>query len=376
MGIKFNDPRLYVKGIGEAYMRDPGTGQITYYSDKFQEGQINPTYDDGEISAGLGNALATMIPTNSRVAVNFTAADFNLFAKGASVGASFTYGAPVPVCQTVTATDAALKIDVSEGTPVKGLGMNSVICYVQEVGAASSIAQGGVAYEISPLDGAVSGFAATAGTTYKVWYYVSRANAQIATIGSNMNGKVQHFTATFAIYSNVNTKTLEGTRWGTLYVIVPNLKLSAGGSTIDGNQTGNTTTGIIGQALMYDEETISDLCDDCANAGSPMAYYMVVPCDTTSGIQALALIGGVIIVPKGGTAQADFRLVMQGNSLAVPDQAFMSYEMTTAITGVSVSNTGLLTATAEAAGDGELTATYTNGAVSFKVPANVTVTEA
>ena len=375
MGIKFTDPRLYVKGIGEAYMRDPTTGNITYYSDKFQEGQINPTYDDGEISAGLGSALATMIPTNSRVSVNFTAADFDLYAKAASVGATLGYGAPVLVCQTVTAASAALAIDVTQGPPVANVGRSNTICYVQQVGAGSPLAQGGVAYSINAATGAVSGFNATAGTQYKVWYYISRANAQMATISSNMNGKVQHFTAAFAVYSNVNTRTLEGTRWGTLYVVVPSLKLSAGGSTIDGNQTGNTTTGIIGQALMYDEETISASCDECANAGSPMAYYIVVPCDNTSGLQGLALVGGVLTVQTGTTHTInEFRLVSANGSLIVPDPALMSYTLSGAPEGTSV--TGSVLAAGATAGDGEITGTWSSGGESFSAVANLSIVSA
>lgn len=371
--LKFTDTRLYVKGVGEAYLRDPSTGDITYYSDKFSEGQITPSQDEGEIAAGLGNGLAAMIPTNSRVQVSFTAADFDLRAKSMSVGASLGYGAPVMVCQTVVASGASLAIDTANGTPVANVGMSKTICYVQEVGAASPVEHDGVAYEIDPTSGAVSDFSATAGKTYKVWYFVSRANAQMATLTSNMNGKVQHFTATFAIYSNVNTETRAGTRWGTLYVVVPSLKLTAAGSAIDGNQTSNTTTGIIGQALMYDEETVSANCDNCAEVAAPMAYYIVVPCDTQSGIEGLALIGGIISVPQGGSVQPNFKLVVNGNNLVPVDQAFMSYEMTTAITGVSVSATGLVTASDTAIGDGELTATYSNGGQTFSIPVNVTV---
>ena len=360
MGIKFTDPRLYVKGIGSAVMRDPGSGDITYYSDKFQNGQITPSADAGEINAGLGNGLATMISTNARVAVNFTAADFNLFAKSAAVGSNVTYGAPVLVCQMVTADSAVLKVDVSEGTPVAGLGMSKAVGYVQIAGAAAPLAQTGTAYEIDAATGEVKGYNAVIGTTYKVWYFASRANAQLAPLTSNMNGKVQHFTAEFAVYCNVNTNTLEGTRWGTLYCVVPNLKLSVDGAALNGDQTSNTTTGIVGQSLMYDEEVISDKCDACGDAGSVMAYYLLVPCDGTIGITGLALVGGVLTVAAGSThAINEFRLVMDDTSLAIPDAAKMSYELVDAPTGTSV--TGSVITAGETAGDCTIKATYTEG---------------
>ena len=57
-----------------------------------------------------------------------------------------------------------------------------------------------------------------------------------------------------------------------------------------------------------------------------------------------------------------------------PDPAFMSYELTTAPTGVQVDKSGVLTATASATGDGELTGTYTDGSTTFTLAVNVTVT--
>lgn len=371
--IRFSDKKLFLKGTAEAILIDKATGNIRYYSDKFQTANVQASVTMGEIRGGLGNAIVAMLPSDAGLTVEFNAADFRLEAKAMQAGAALSFGAPVMVCQTVNATDATLKIDVSEGTPVQALGMSGVYAWVQEIGAASLIAQGGTAYTLSPLDGTVNGFAASAGKNYKVTYFVNRENAQVATVTTALDPFIGYFMAAMAVYSNAGGATNEGTREGTLYVIVPSLKLGANAGVV-GDQTTPDTTSMSGQAIAYDDDTITEGCDGCAGAGNPLAYYVYVPCDTTSGIQALALIGGVISVPKGGSTQAEFRLVMQGNSLAMPDQAFMSYEMTTPVEGVSVSNTGLLTATGEAAGDGELTATYTNGAVTFKVPANVTVT--
>lgn len=372
--ITFTDSRLYLKGIGSALLKDRATGNIVYQSDKFQSGSITPSADMGEITAGLGSGIATMISSNARVAVEFTAADFSLFAKAAEVGAAVTYGAPAPTCQTVAATGASLTIDVSGGTPVPALGQNEALCYVLEVGAAAPVATAGVAYPIS-ADGTISGFTATSGKTYKVWYHVSRANAQLATLRSIMDGRVLDFTAEFAVYSNVNTTTLSGNRVGTFYVHIPLLKLQPGG-TVNGDQTTADTTVITGQALMDESGVVSAECEDCGNAGSVMAYYAYIPCDTTTGIVGLALVGGVVSVPQGGSTQANFKLVMADGSLATPDQAKMTYTMTTAITGVSVNASGVVSATASATGDGEVLATYTDSSLSLTCPANVSVVSA
>ena len=54
--IRFTDSRLYAKGIGEAICTDKTTGQILYFSNKFQTGNVTPSVTIGEIRAGLGNA--------------------------------------------------------------------------------------------------------------------------------------------------------------------------------------------------------------------------------------------------------------------------------------------------------------------------------
>lgn len=372
MSLAFTDPRLYVKGIGAAYLRNTQSMNVVYYSNKFTTGQVTPSNDNGEISAGIGNTIATMIPTNGRIAVNFTAADFDLFVKSASVGGTLESGAPVPVCQTVTATGETLTIDVTDGTPVRGIGMSDIICYVQEVGAASPVAEGGVAYALNATSGAVSGFAATSGKQYKVTYFVSRANARLAIIDGDMNGAVLHFTAEFAVYANVNPTTRQGTRWGTLYVVIPYLKLTADGAALDGDQTNNTTTGIVGQALSYDSEIVAADCDACGSALPPLGYYLLVPCDTTAGVDGLVMVGGVLTVAKSSTHVIDdFRLVVNGSDLAIPDNALMTYNLTGAPSGTSVD--GATITTGATTGDGEITATYTDGDTTLTCVANLSV---
>ncbi len=375
MSLSFTDESLYVKGIGAAYLRDPASGNVVYYSNKFQTGQITPSADNGEIAAGLGNTLATMLPTNGRIAVSFTAADFDLFVKSSSVGGTLEYGAPVPVCQTVTATGAELTIDVTDGAPVANIGMSEIICYVQEVGTASPIATGGVAYPIDATTGTVTGFTATSGNQYKVTYFVSRANARLATLDGDMNGSVLHFTAEFAVFANVNPSTLQGTRWGTLYAIIPSLKLTADGAALDGDQTSNTTTGIMGQALGYDSDVVTADCDTCGTPAAPLGYYLLVPCDRTSGIEGIvAQLGGVISVPVSSTYQVRPRVVVNGE-LGNANPTDFTYALSGAPNGTSVSASGLITS-GTTAGDGELTVTAAVDGETYTDTVNLSVVSA
>lgn len=373
--IRFTDSRLYAKGIGEAICTDKTTGQILYFSNKFQTGNVTPSVTIGEIRAGLGNAIATTLPSDASVNVEFTAADFNLWAKAAQMGAMLQHNAPVMVCQTITAADTSLSIDLKEGTPVAQKGFSKIFCYVQEVGAASPVATGGVAYDINPADGAVSGFTATVGKTYKVFYFVNKATAQIATITTAMDPKVVHFIATVAVFStSAGSSQNEGTRVGTLYIIIPSLKFGANGG-ITGDQTNNDTTSLSGQAIAYDPDVITDGCDECTGAGSDLAYYIYQPC--ASGEEEIegvvANIGGISL-PVSTTYQMQPRIAMKNGELVKGDANTFTYTATGAPDGTTVgANTGLITAGATA-GDFTVEVSYTAGESTFKDTCEVEVT--
>lgn len=372
--ISFTDPRLYVKGTCSAILMDKSTGDIKYFSDKFQTGNLATSVTAGEIRAGLGNGIAAIIPSDSALNVEFTAADFNLFAKMAQVGGTLNYNAPAMTCQVVEAEGTSLKVDVTEGVPVAQLGFSEVRCYVQEVGAASPIGVYGTAYPIS-AGGEVMEFTATAGKKYKVWFCVNKASAQVGTVPSFIDPAVYHFTAQMAVYTNkTGGDRNSGTRTGWLYVIVPSLKLGGTGGGVVGDQSNNDTTSISGQAIISDSDVISETCEDCGG-GNVYAYYVYVPDDAAEAIAGLAIVGGVISLTAGTTAQVPVKFVMQNGELVTPNYPDLTYEMTTAIAGTTVSNAGVITA-GTTAGDGELKITYSGGKEPVTVVANVSVTTA
>lgn len=372
--ITFTDKKLYLKGTAEAILINKATGDIEYYSDKFTTANYQTSVTMGEIRAGLGNGIAAILPSDAAVNVNFTAADFSLAAKAMQVGAARTFGAPVMTCKTVTASGTSLSITVTDGTPVAAPGMASPICWVQEVGAESPIVTGGTAYAISAA-GAISGFTATNGKQYKVTYFVNRANAEMATITTAMDPAVCYFMSAMAVYSNAGGTANEGTRVGTLFAIVPSLKLGADGG-VTGDQTTADSTNLSGQAIAYDEEIISAGCDDCAGAGNDLAYYIYVPCDVTTGIEGIVgVLGGAVSFKKSTTYQLHPYVVVNGKlSRAVPPTNF-TYSVA-ATTSVSVgASTGLLTATSTA-GSTTCTITYSpdGGTTTFTDIITVTIT--
>lgn len=371
--IRFNDPNLYTRGICSAQFADMTTGDIYFSSNKFQEGNITPSSNSDPLRAGLGNGIATIVESDADIQVNFTQANMDLKTKLAGVGAGVTYNAVAPVCQVVTADSAALKVDVTEGVPAAQYGMSKAVCYVQEVGTASAIAADGIAYGIA-ADGTVSGFTAVSGKQYKVWYFVEKLSAMCGKLTTAMNGKVGLFTAQMAVYSNVNAKTNEGTRWGWLYVHVP-LKLQADTAVVTGSQSNYDTTAIVGRAISADELVVSGQCEDCS--GSALGWYVLVPdgdADVVTGL--VAAIGGVISVPKSGTAQVRPQAVMANGQLVALNPAKCTYAMTGAPSGTTVGqSTGVITA-GETTGDADMTVTFRYGDKSFTAQCAVSVTEA
>lgn len=368
--INFTDDRLYVKGTCNVICEDVNNGDVLYQSNKMSTGSITPSTSLNEIRAGLGNPIAAMIPSDSQLQVDFDAADFSLWAKGAQLGASVTYSAPVPQCQTVTASGESLSIDVADGIPVAELGQSEAHCYVQEVGAASLLASDGVAYKISAA-GAIEGFTATASKQYKVWYFVQKAAAKKAVISSLIDPKVVRFIAQIAVYSNRGGSS-EGTRVGWLYYTIPFLKLQ-GDATITGDQNNNDTTKISGQAIAYDPDTVSATCSDCDS--STLGYIVYVPDDGAGAIVGLAVVGGVVSLVKSTSKQIPVRLVMVDGSLVVPASysTGFTYTPTSAPSGTTVSAAGVISA-GSTAGDCDCAITYTDGEETFTCEMEISVT--
>lgn len=355
--ISFTDKKLYLKGTCQANLSDPCTGQVIYSSNKFQTGNITTSVTMGEIRAGLGNAVAAILPSDSALNVEFTAADFSLAAKAAQLGAGLSYGAVEPACEVVTATDTTLNVSLLADTPVAQVGYPEPFVYVQTVGETGSMAETGVPYSIG-ADGAITGFTSATGTQYKVFYFKGSTVGQTATISSLMDPRVLHFTAQMPVFSNeACSSETQGTRVGWLYVIVPRLKLGANGGVV-GDQTTADTTSLSGQAVAFDESVVSGECTDCA-AGT-LAYYVYIPDNGADQIVGLAVVGGFVSVSTGGTAQIPVKFVMANGELVTPSDYgnHFGYQAIEAPNGTTVSGAGVVTA-GSTAGDFAVRITYT-----------------
>lgn len=373
--IKFTDPRLYVKGTCQINLADVSTGEIKYFSNKFQTNNIQTSATLDPIRGGYGNPIATIIASDADVKVTAVAADFSLWAKMAQVGGTLSYNATIPACQVVTAEGAALTIDVTDGAPVANYGYSDIFCYVQEAGAGATIAATGTPYPLDAATGAITGFTATTGKQYKVWYWVKKAGAQVGVMSTMFAPGVYHMTAQIAVFSNEGGGGQnEGTRVGWLYYIIPRLKMGAVANLV-GDQTTADTTELSGQALAYDEDVISATCTDCDMPD--LAYYIYAPDDGSSAIAGLAVVGGAVTVQTGATAQIPVKYVMPDGQLVQPVYTALKYTLGAgAPAGTSVSTSGVITA-GSAAGETEVTITYpAEGTAQHTCVANVSVVSA
>lgn len=373
MSIRFTDSGLILKGTATAYLQDTTTNNIVFCDDAFQTANVQTSLTQGEIRGGIGNPIIAMIPSDSSLTVNFVSAHFNLAAKAGQIGAKLTYGAPIMVCQTVVASGTELSIDVTGGVPVAAIGAADPVCFVQEVGASSAIATDGIAYPITAA-GAITGFSATAAKTYKVWYHITRANAQLATVSSLFEPNVYRFTAVMAVYDMAGASgNNQGTHVGNLTVVVPRLKLGGDAGGVTGDQTTADTTSITGQALAYSPTTIDGDCDDCSGGGNPFAYYIYTPCDTTSGIEGIvAQLGGLVEVATSGTYQMRPMAVVSGELVRNIDPADFTYAISSGAVS-TVSASGVISA-ASSAEDAEVTVSYTVGSTTYQDTVNLSVT--
>lgn len=372
--IQFTDKRLYLKGTCAAYLIDPSTGKIRYYTNKAQTANLETSVAMGEIRAGLGNPISAIIPSDSALNVNFTAADFSLFAKGANAGSTLNYSAVVPVCEVVTPKSGvtSLQVTVSDtGVPAAFYGSSKLVCYVQTVGDTSSISDDGEAYTIG-TDGTVADFVATSGKQYKVWYYTNKASAEVIPISTLIDPMILTYVQQMAVYANSTGGESSGTRVGWVYAVVPYLKLG-GNASLTGDQSNADTTSITGQAVAYDDEVVSATCSNCG-AGN-LAYYIYAPDNGSEGVAGLAVVGGTFSVTKSTSAQIPGRLVMENGQLVAPNPtSLIKYAATGAPSGTTVSADGVVSA-GSTTGDFDVTMTYpATGTAQYKNTVSVSVT--
>lgn len=371
LGPLFTDVYRYAKFAEYIRVKDPTNGNIIYFTNKPTTANSNPSVTTGEIRAGVGNGIVAMIPSDTTLGIELEAADFNLKMRAYQAGGKHGFGAPTWTCTTVTASGTSLTVPVATtGTPVAEQGYSAAYCYVQEVGVGSEILSDGVAYAISAA-GAISGFTATSGKTYKVWFHVNSASTEYVTGTSNFDPAVVNLEYGIPVYANQNKANATNNRVGTLVCLYPFFKLNGSGAGVGGSSSNNTTTGISGMAIGEDESVIGATCEPCGDSAPDLFHYLFVPCDGSNKPESMVILGGYVSVPKSGTATIPVYLVVNGQ-LVAPDPAFVTYALSNAPSGTTVSDAGVISA-GSTAGTGTVTVTYTESGATASLTAQGTI---
>ena len=368
MAVQLNKTPYYVKGTVEMWVRDIATGDFIGYTNKINTSNFTSSVNAGEIRAGIGAPIAINIPDSATFSGEVTAADFSLEARQLATGGVLKYNGTAPVMENITATDTTLKVT---GTPVADYGeASSAATYACYVGS------DGVNYGVDPKTKVVQGFTAKEGQTYCVRYFTEMASAQELTIPTAFNPTVARVTIKMAVYGDQGKSAMNGSRIGNLYVHIPRAQFINGDVGVNGSQTEAATTPWSFSALAYDEADVT--CSECALDNSVLGYMVYAPCGTdavTRAVKALAIVGGVITVKQGETAQTPVFYVMENNEVVTPNYSDLTF--TVAEDGGSYASVGEHTGIINGTSAGKATITVTVTAKpTLTATANVTVTAA
>lgn len=365
MAFQKGKPARYAKGFSEASVYDIVTGDLLYWTNKLKTGNTSTSMNDGAIEGGLGNKLLANIPDTIRLTGTFEAADFSLEARGLQMGSTVHYNAKSMVREKITATTTTLTVT---RTPAAAFGQASDAetynCYV---------GNDGVNYGVNPQTKEIQGFTAEVGKEYCVQYYTNILNAESLAIPTNFSPTSGDMVIKTPIYSENGTSAKNSSLAGYLYGFY-RVQFIGGDAGVNGSQTEASTTALNFQAVAYDPVT-GEECADCGGEDSVYGYLTYVPCgdDTLSAVKALAIVGGVITVAEGGTAQTPVYYYMDNGELVTPSYADLTFTSAAVATATVGANTGLITGVA--AGSTTITVTVTKKP-ALTATASVTVTAA
>ena len=365
--ITLGNPNLFVKGMVEAVITDPTTGNIIGYDNVSSESAVTSSVNMGEITGGFGNPLLINIPDTTRITGTLTSQAFSLQQRALTSGGKLSYNGTASFCETITASGTSLTVTKQ---PVKAYGQpasdTNCWCYVREHGKGAHV---GTNYGVNPSSKTVTGFSAISGTQYDVFYFISMASAQVLALPASFNPAVATIRLKYGVYAKQNNSVSNGTLQGYLYFIVPRAQFT-GDAGIGANQTTNSTTSYDWTAVMPDSNMME--CADCGETDSDYAYYIYVPCGgDDASVTGLAVVGGGLSIAEGVTKQIPVVYVMDDGSTVTPDYQEMTYQ--SSATGVaSVNDNGQVTGASAGAATVTITLAKSDG-TKLTTTANVTV---
>lgn len=378
-GFTLGDPNLFVKGMAEVIITDIETGDIIGYDNVASESSVSTEVNMGEITGGIGNPLLISIPDTTRITGTLTSQAFSLVQRGLTTGGKPTFGGIVQRCiSNVSPIGGTLYVPTTASAPTKSYGQASSdtygLCYVREHNATEYVGTNyGISLTVDTNGYAVGGEVALtvdSSKTYDIMYFTSVASAQVLALQTQFAPRVATVSLKYCVYAQQNGGNTNGTLRGYLYFVVPRAQFT-GDAGISASQTENATTSYSWQALMPDSNMID--CEDCGTSDTNYAYYVYIPCgSTTQDVKALAVLGGgVSVVANGAGAQIPVVYYMPDGSTLTPTYTDLTYTKTGS--GFTVSAGGVVSGTS--AGSGTVTISLTANP-TITTTCSVTVTSA
>lgn len=370
--MTLGNPNLFVKGMVEAKITDPTTGNIIGYDNVANESAITSSFNAGEVTGGVGNPVLINIPDSTRITGTLTSQAFSLRQRALMSGGVYSQAnVSVPACKVYTADGTTLTIDT---TPALSRATEQPAsdtygwCYVRPHGSATFTAQN---YGVNLSTGEVQNFEAEVGKQYDVFYYVVSNMAESLELPSSFNPVVASLSLKYCVYAKQNNSVTNGTLQGYLYFIVPKAQFT-GDAGLSGNQTSNSTTDYGWTAVLPDQNVMD--CTDCTSSSTGLAYYLYVPCSGgDANITDIYVVGGGVSVAVGKDVQIPVKYYYaETGQSAVPTYANLDYVSATPAKA-TVSADGL--AHGVSAGSSVVTITYhkSNGE-TLNTTCTVTVT--
>jgi len=278
-----------------------------------------------------------------------------------SVGGELTYNGIIPVLETVTASGADLTVSQ---TPVAPYGTDTVYGFVDK---------SGIAYEIDADTRKVKNFAATAGETYCVRYFVKAASAHQLRIDSVFEPNIEICMIRMPLYTTQGQGSTQGTKWGDRYIWIPRMQFK-GEAPVKGDQTDADVDTLSGSALPYEEAAAEGVCVD--EASFALAYMVDMPAaGPWADFEGIVMVGGYMEMKVGQSATVPLKYVMKDGTLAQPDYSLFRYDIgpTTVVTsGRQLEKSGIFMAVGP--GMGHVDARITVNGETYFAPLVVYVT--
>ena len=312
--ITLGNPNLFVKGMVEAVICDPDSGNIIGYDNVSSESAVTTSVNMGEISGGFGNPLLINIPDTTRISGNLTSQAFSLKQRALASGGEITMGGTIPYCETITAVNGTLTVTKQPALAYGQASTDTVgWCYVRPHGSQT---YQGTNYGVNLLTKVVD-FSANGSDIYDVFYFINSNAAEVLALPSSFSPSVATIRLKYGVYAKQNNSVSSGTLQGYLYFIVPRAQF-VGEAGVGANQTSNSTTDYSWTALMPDSTMME--CIQCGDRTADYAYYIYCPCDLSSArIVSLGVIGGNnISFPKGGSARINLIATYDNGYTGVP----------------------------------------------------------